>query len=50
MEIRKMRLLKVFSILFLLMFLAWTIPSEALARRGGGMSGGGLSAAGAPGA
>jgi predicted lipid-binding transport protein (Tim44 family) len=41
MEIRKMRLLKVFSILFLFMFLAWTIPSEALARRGGGMSGGG---------
>lgn len=41
MEIRKMRLLKAFSILFLFMFLAWTIPSEALARRGGGMSGGG---------
>jgi predicted lipid-binding transport protein (Tim44 family) len=41
MEIRKMRLRKVFSIMFLLMFLAWTIPSEALARRGGGMSGGG---------
>jgi predicted lipid-binding transport protein (Tim44 family) len=41
MEIRKMRLLKVFSILFLLMFLAWTIPTEALARKGGGMSGGG---------
>jgi hypothetical protein len=41
MQIRKMRLLKVFSILFLFMFLAWTIPSEALARRGGGMSGGG---------
>ncbi|MGQ9688786.1 MAG: hypothetical protein ACUVXF_08390 [Desulfobaccales bacterium] len=35
------RLFKVGSILLLLLFLAWTIPSEAWARAGRGMSGGG---------
>lgn len=38
MSLKKTWLVKFFSIWFLLMFLAWTIPSEALARRG--MSGG----------
>ncbi len=37
---RKILLLKLFSILFLVMFLTWTLPSEALARAGRGMSGG----------
>jgi predicted lipid-binding transport protein (Tim44 family) len=40
MEMRKIRLLKLFSILLLLMFLLWTLPAEALARAGRGMSGG----------
>ena len=40
MEARKSRLLKLFSILLLLMFLLWTLPAEALARAGRGMSGG----------
>ncbi len=40
MEQRKILLLKLFSILCLVMFLAWTLPSEALARAGRGMSGG----------
>ena len=41
METRKSFLLKLLSILCVLMFLAWTLPSEALARAGRGMSGGG---------
>ena len=41
MKLRKNLLVKLFSILFLLMFLAWTMPSESLARAGRGMSGGG---------
>jgi predicted lipid-binding transport protein (Tim44 family) len=38
---KKIQLLRLFSILCMLMFLAWTLPSEALARAGRGMSGGG---------
>lgn len=38
---KKTWLIKFFSILVLLLFLAWTMPSEALARAGRGMSGGG---------
>lgn len=41
METRKHRIVGIFSILVILLFLAWTIPSEALARAGRGMSGGG---------
>jgi len=41
METRKHRIAGIFSILVILLFLAWTIPSEALARAGRGMSGGG---------
>jgi len=37
---KKTWLVKLCSILFLLLFLAWTMPSEALARAGRGMSGG----------
>jgi predicted lipid-binding transport protein (Tim44 family) len=40
MEQRRILLLKLFSILCLVMFLACTLPSEALARAGRGMSGG----------
>jgi predicted lipid-binding transport protein (Tim44 family) len=40
MEQRKILLFKLFSILCLVMFLVWTLPSEALARAGRGMSGG----------
>lgn len=40
MEKRKIRLLKLLSIMLLLMFLIWTIPPEAMARAGRGMSGG----------
>ena len=39
MEARKIQLLKLFSALFLLMFLL-SLPAEALARAGRGMSGG----------
>jgi predicted lipid-binding transport protein (Tim44 family) len=41
MEKRKIRLVGLFSIFILVMFLAWTIPSEVLARAGRGISGGG---------
>jgi len=40
MKLRKIRLVRLFTILCLLMFLAWTIPSEVLARAGSGVSGG----------
>ena len=41
MELRKTWLVRLLSILLLLMFLAWTMPSESLARAGRGISGGG---------
>jgi predicted lipid-binding transport protein (Tim44 family) len=41
MENRKIRLIGLFSIFILVMFLAWTMPSDVLARAGRGMSGGG---------
>jgi predicted lipid-binding transport protein (Tim44 family) len=40
MEKRKIFLVKLFSILLVLMFLAWSLPSDALARAGRGISGG----------
>jgi predicted lipid-binding transport protein (Tim44 family) len=41
MEKRKIRLIGLFSIFILVMFLTWTMASEVLARAGRGMSGGG---------
>ncbi len=41
MKLQKNRLVRLFSILFVLMFLAWTMPVQSLARAGRGMSGGG---------
>jgi predicted lipid-binding transport protein (Tim44 family) len=40
MQKRRIRLVGIFSILILILFLAWTMPSEVLARAGRGISGG----------
>ncbi len=41
MKMKNSRIVRLSGILLILLFLAWTIPSEALARAGKGMSGGG---------
>ncbi len=48
MKLQKNRLVRLFSILLVLMFLAWSLPTLSLARVGKGMSGGGPSGAGGP--